>query len=159
MNQLKMSYMLKGIVIVIGVMGALFFVLMMPMLANDCRRSYSEAAYLYWPGLYYGWAIGVICYLALFQFWKICVEIGRDNSFSKENVKSLNLIGYLAIAAACLWFAGLIVLIVLGMISIGFFVLMFMAIIVSISISIIAIVLSHLVDKAYALKQENELTI
>ncbi len=159
MNQKKMSVMLKSIALIAGVMGLLFLAILMPVLADDCKRMYSEVAYLYWPGLCYGWLIGIIYYMALFQFWKICNEIGRDNSFSKENIKSLNIISILAILASGIWFAGIVGLILIKSISIGFFVLMSIAVLISLAVSVIATVLSHLVRKAYELKEESELTI
>ncbi|MBQ3584256.1 MAG: DUF2975 domain-containing protein [Lachnospiraceae bacterium] len=159
MNQKKMSILLKGIAIMVGIMGALFLIILMPMLAKDCKEIYKEFAYLYWPGICYGWLIGIICFGALYQFWKICNEIGKDNSFSMENIKSLNTISMLAFLVAAIWFAGLVGLIMIGSMSISFFLLMSLATLVSLAISIIAIVLSHLVRKAYELKQESELTI
>lgn len=159
MNQKKMSIMLKSIAVIAGIMGLLFLTILMPVLADDCRKMYSEAAYLYWPGLCYGWLIGIIYYMALFQFWKICNEIGRDNSFSKENIKSLNIISILAILAAGIWFAGIVGLILIKTISFSFFAMMSIAVLISLAVAVVATVLSHLVRKAYELKEESELTI
>ena len=159
MNQKRMSLMLKSVTIIIGLMGTVFFLILLPSLANDLRNGYKEVAYMYWPGLLYGWLIGVIVYAALYNLWEICCEIGKDNSFSNENIKYLNNIGVLAIIAVAVWFTGLVVLISINVISIAFFVLMVVGIIASVAIAIITIVLAHLVDKAYELKSENELTI
>lgn len=154
-----MCIMLKGITVMAAIMGTVFLTVLMPVLAIDCKRDYEEAAYLFWPGLCYGWIIGIMCYIALYQFWKICIEIGRDNSFSDENIKSLNIISKIALAVTVIWFAGLVGLIIIGSISIGFFILMAVAVIVSLAISIVATVLAHLVQKAYELKKEADLTI
>lgn len=154
-----MCIMLKGITVMAAIMGTIFLTVIMPVLAIDCKRDYEEAAYLFWPGLCYGWIIGIMCYIALYQFWKICIEIGRDNSFSNENIKSLNIISKIALAVTVIWFAGLVGLIIIGSISIGFFILMAVAVIVSLAISIVATVLAHLVQKAYELKKEADLTI
>ena len=85
MSQKEVSRWLKGITIAIGLMGVLFFFVVMPYMAQDRADTYPEVSYLMWPGMIYGWGIGVICYAILYQFWKVCVEIGRDNSFSAEN--------------------------------------------------------------------------
>lgn len=151
--------MLKGIAIMAGSIGLIFLAVLLPMLALDCRRMYEEAAFLFWPGLCYGWGIGILCYAALYQFWKICVQIGNDNSFSLENIRSLSIISKIAVIITLVWFAGLVGLIVTGFISIGFFILMALAVMLSLAVSIIATVLAHLVEKAYVLKQESELTI
>lgn len=159
MSQKKMCIMLKGITILAAVIGIVFLTVLMPMLAVECRRMDEESAYLFWPGLCYGWLIGIMCYIALFQFWKICNEIGKDNSFSAENVNSLNIISKIAIMVTVLWFAGLVGLIIIGSMSIGFFILMSVAVMVSMAVSIIATVLAHLVQKAYELKKDADLTI
>lgn len=159
MNQKKMSIMLKTIAVFAGIMGIICLAIIMPFMARECRIMYEEAAYLYWPGMCFGWLIGVLFFIALYQFWKICNEIGRDNSFSEENMRSLNIISVSALAAAGICFVGLVSLILNGTISIGFFVLMSLLVFVSLTISIIATVLSHLVKKAYELKQESEFTI
>lgn len=144
MNQKKMSVMLKGIAVTAGMMGLIFLAVMMPMLALDCRREYEEFAYLFYPGLAYGWLIGILAFAALYEFWKICTEIGRDNSFSKENVLSLNRISMIAMIEAGIWFVGLVGLIIIGSIGIGFIVLMTVAIVISLAISIIATVLAQI---------------
>lgn len=159
MSQKKMCIMLKGITILAAVIGIVFLTVLMPMLAVECKRMDEKTAYLFWPGLCYGWLIGIMCYIALFQFWKICNEIGKDNSFSAENVNSLNIISKIAIMVTVLWFAGLVGLIVIGSMSIGFFILMSVAVMVSMAVSIIATVLAHLVQKAYELKKDADLTI
>lgn len=159
MKQSVMAMWLKGITIVLGGMCVIFFGVLVPFLAYDCKRAFSEVAYLFWPGLIYGWSIGLLCFAALYQFFKICVQIGRDNSFSIENAKSLSLIGKLGIFAALEWFAGIVALIILKCIAPGIIILMIVAVIVSASVSIASIALSHLVMKAYELKQENEYTI
>lgn len=159
MSQTKMSVILKSISVVAIVMVTLFLTILMPILALECKATYDEVAYLFWPGLAYGWFIGGICYAALYQFWKICNEIAKDNSFSKENIKSLKIISGLGLFAAIVWFAGIVALIIMKCIGIGFFALMIFAIIVSLMISILAVALAHLVQKAYELKEEVELTI
>ena len=88
MSQKEVSKWLKVITILVGVAGIIFFFVVMPYMAYDVAAAYPEAAYLKWPGMIYGWGIGVICYAILYQFWKVCVEIGRDNSFSAENAKA-----------------------------------------------------------------------
>lgn len=159
MNQKKMSAMLKGIAIVAGMMLTVFLMIVMPMFAKECRAIYPKSKELYIPGLCYGWYLGILCYIALFQFAKICIQIGNDNSFSKENMKSLNIIGIIGMMAALSWFVIMITLVVIGSMSVAFFVMIVLAVMISISLSILATVLSHLVRKAYELKEENELTI
>ena len=107
----------------------------------------------------YGWCIAVICYAILYQFWKVCVQIGKDNSFSKENAKCFRNISHFALLLAVVWFAGIVFLAILAVRQPGISIFMITAVLLSVMISVLAAALSHLILKAYELKQENELTI
>lgn len=159
MERMEAAKWLKGITILIGVVGAVFFLVLMPMMAESCRQAYPAMAYLKWPGICYGWGIGVICYAVLFQFWKVCVQIGNDNSFSKENVKSFLVISRLTAVLAVIWFAGIVGLAFLKCLapSVGIFLLLI--VFIFIVLAVLAAALSHLICKAYELRRENELTI
>lgn len=159
MKQAEIARWLKGITWGIGIMGAIFFFLLVPVIAGEMRRDYPEAAFLYWPGLMYNFVIAAGCYAILFQFWTVCREIGRDNSFSKENVAAFKRISRLAVVLAVVWFAGLAGLTVMHYMQPGIMLFMIFAIFISFVAAICGAALSHLVFKAYELRQENELTI
>lgn len=159
MKQSEIAGWLKGITWAIGLMGAVFFFLLVPMLAGQMKQEYPEAAFLYWPGLAYSFVIAAGCYAVLFQFWRVCREIGRDNSFSKENAAAFKMISRLAAVLAGIWFAGLAGLAWMGYLQPGIMLFLIFAVFMSLVIAICAAALSHLVWKAYELKQENELTI
>lgn len=159
MKQGEISKWLKAISIGVSIMGLLFFFVIVPQLAREYRANNPDIAYLYWPGLCYGWFIAVIYYSALFQFWKISCEIGRDNSFSSENAKAMVNIAKLVALAAMAWFAGMLFLGFIKLLNPGFIILFCGASFGSIAISVMAAALSRLILKAYELKQENELTI
>ena len=105
MQQKEISRWLKAITIVLALMGAVFFLYIMPVLAMSWRDADESLAYLFMPGLLYGWCIAVICYAILYQFWKVCVQIGKDNSFSKENAKCFRNISLFAFLLAVVWLA------------------------------------------------------
>lgn len=159
MSQMEVSKWLKGITILTGLAGLLFFFLVMPMLAKDLAAGYPEAAYLMWPGIFYGWGIGVICYAILYQFWKVCVEIGRDNSFSAENARSFVVISRLAVLMAAVWFGGLVFLAVIRSLGPAFGIFMILITFICIVVAVLAAALSHLIYKSYELRKEQELTI
>ena len=96
MSQKQVADWLKGITLSIAGMGLLFFGLVVPYLAWDMAVTYPDYAALRVPGILYGWGIAVFCYAILYQFWKVCVQIGRDNSFSSENARSFVVISRLA---------------------------------------------------------------
>lgn len=160
MNQKEVSKWLKGITILTGIAGLVFFLLVMPFLAFDVAGVYPEVAYLKWLGIIYGWGIGIMCYAILFQFWKVCAEIGRDNSFSAENARAFKMISRFSVFTAGLWFAGILFLSMivhaLGP-AYGFFMLLLaFAFIV---LAVLSAALSHLVYKSYEMRKENDLTI
>ena len=159
MKQAEIAKWLKGITMVLALMGIVFFFVVMPMMAGDVAEANKEAAFLRWPGIIYGWGIGVLCYAVLFWFWKVCVEIGRDNSFSKENANSFKMISRLTLVMAVVWFVGLVVLQVGHFVNPFVGIFMILAMLISMIIAIMAAALSHLILKAYELKLENELTI
>lgn len=159
MKQAEIARWLKGITLGIGIMGAVFFFFLVPMLAGQMRQNYPEAAFLYWPGLLYSFLIAAGCYAVLYQFWTVCLEIGNDRSFSKENASAFKRISGIAVVLAVVWFAGIVGLAVLRCIQFGILIFMVFAVFISFAVAICAAALSHLVYKAYELKQDNELTI
>ncbi len=159
MKQMEVSKWLKVITILTGIAGLLFFFLVMPVLAWDMAQGYAEAAYLMWPGMIYGWGIGVICYAILYQFWKVCVEIGRDNSFSAENAHSFVIISRLMVFMAAVWFVGLVFLAVIHCLGPAFGIFMILCTFICIVVAVLAAALSHLIYKSYEMRQEQELTI
>ncbi|MDE6888149.1 MAG: DUF2975 domain-containing protein [Eubacterium sp.] len=159
MKQKEIAKWLKGITGGIGLMGMIFFFGLVPVIAGEMRRMYPEAAHLYWPGLCYNVVIAASCFMILYQFWTVCREIGRDNSFSMENAAAFKRMSRLAVLLAAEWFAGFAVLVALRSMQAGIMLLMLAAIFASFVVAICAAALSHLVLKAYELKLENELTI
>ena len=159
MKQIEISRWLKMITIAIAIIGMIFFLWIVPTLAEEMRDMYPEVAFLYWPGLIYGGLIAILCYLILFQFWKVCHEIGVDNSFSFENACSFKIMSRYAAIMAVIWFIGLVGLSIKNWLQAGIMLFMIFAIFASIVVAICTAALSHLVLKAYEMKKENELTI
>lgn len=159
MKQSEIARWLKVITCAIGILGAVFFFFLVPILAEEMKQGYPEAAFLYWPGLIYGYVIAAGCYAILYQFWTVCREIGRDNSFSKENAAAFKKISRLAVALAGVWSAGFAGLIIIGYVQPAIMLFIIFAVFLSFVVAICAAALSHLVWKAYELRQENELTI
>lgn len=159
MKQMEVAKWLKGITIVIGLMGLLFFFVVMPLLAEEMASEYPEVAFLYWPGMIYGWAIGALCYAVLYQFYQVCRRIGQDRSFSMENAKAFVVISRLLLVMGGIWFGGILFLAVFHWLNPAIMILMILAVLCSMILAILSAALSHLIRKAYELEQECELTI
>ena len=159
MQQMEVSKWLKSITILTAIAGLIFFFAVMPLMAREVAEEYPEAAYLMWPGMIYGWGIGVICYAILYQFWKVCVEIGRDNSFSAENAASFRIISRLAALLAGAWFGGVVFLAIVHALGPAFAIIMILFAFICVVVSVLAAALSHLIYKSYEMRRENDLTI
>ena len=96
----------------IGLLAAFVF---LPMLASALLEEFPAYQKWYWPCLIYGWVVLLPGFAGLWEFWKICVEIGRDNSFSQKNARSLFRICLLALTMAALLAVGVAALCLLGM--------------------------------------------
>lgn len=159
MQQKEIASWLKGITIIIACMGAVFFLWMLPVRLREVRELYPEAGVLYVPGLVYCAVTAVICYAILYQFWKVCRQIGVDNSFSEENARSLKIMSRLSVLMSLLWFCGLLAAALAGCMHVGIMMRMLFVVFAGIVFGICTAALSHLVLKAYEMKQENDYTI
>ncbi len=159
MKREEISKWLKGIVILLGIMALAFLIFFIPALANRCKEIYPEVAFLYWPMLIYVWVIGIGFYWMLILFWNVSCEIGKENSFSKENANSFRWISKIALGVGVLLFIGIVFLGVKYWLDPWCIVVMVVGILANITLSVLAAALSHLILKAYEMKKENELTI
>lgn len=159
MNQSRLSKWLKIVTVGLVVCGAILYLYVFPTFGNDLAQQNPEFAYCYWPWLTFLWLTSLPFYGALVIGWRIAEEIGRDNSFSRENAARLKWIAYLAAGDSAFMFIGNIVLLLLGMNHPGFVLASFFVVFAGIVITVVAAALSHLVLKAALLSEENELTI
>ena len=159
MKQKEISRWLKAITLLVGCMGLVILFLIVPIAANEMKIGYKEVAFLYWPGVIFVWGAGALAYSCLFLFWKVCTEIGKDNSFSRENATYFICISRITIIMALYFFFGGVVITVNGWIQVAILFLFVICVLICVAVSVLAAALSHLIRKAYEMKEENELTI
>ena len=140
----------------IGLLAAFVF---LPMLASALLEEFPAYQKWYWPCLIYGWVVLLPGFVGLWEFWKICVEIGRDNSFSQKNARALFRICLLALTMAALLAAGVAALCLLGMGLPALLIAMLGFAAACALVALLANALSQLVRRAAAIKSENDLTI
>ncbi len=149
MKQTKISYWLKGLVIVLAAMGILFF----------GGLTY-YVIYMEYSGLVvFVWYTAAFCYVILIEFWRVCTQIGKDNSFSMENTRAFHRMGLCGIAEAAGFAVRLLWLSVCGITTFPVAIFIIAEIILSLIFFILCEALSRLVQNAYEVKLENELTI
>ena len=112
-----------------------------------------------WSFVFFSWYTAVLCYGVLFQFWDVCTQIGRDNSFSLENVRSFHRMAILGVAAGIGYLVRMMYLIIAGGFRWPVFLYNLALILLSVVFVTLCEALSQLVRNAYEVKRENELTI
>ena len=140
-------------------LGLLAAFVLLPALASAMLEEYPAYQKWYWPGLVYCWIVLLPGFAGLWEFWKICVEIGRDNSFSQKNARSLFRICLLALTMAALLAVGVAALCLLGMGLPALLIAMLGFAAACALVALLANALAQLVRRAAAIKSENDLTI
>ncbi len=131
-----------------------------PVLANDFRSMYPEYAPLYWPGLIGVWMIAGLFTLGLYEYFLVCARIGKDRSFCRENVRSLERISLYMLVMACLWIAAIFAPGLLFRLDVGpVWILFLLCAMASAALGILACGLSKLLKRAGDIKEENDLTV
>lgn len=159
MTQKSLSKWLKGIIIGIAVCGAVIYCYLVPAYGQQAAEAYPEFSHCYVPWLTVIWVSAIPCYLGLYFGWKITGEIGRDNSFSMENARYLKNISMLALLDSGYFFLANLILLFLNMNHPGIFLISLFVEFAGVAVAVTAAALSHLVQKAAEIQNENELTI
>ena len=159
MTQISLSRWLKGILAGVGVCGGIIYFWLVPDLGRGLVEAYPEFSNCYWPWMGAIWVTAVPCGLAFCYAWGIAAEIGRDNSFSVKNARYLKYIAVLAVFDSGYFFAANLVLLFLGMNHPGIFLGSLFIEFAGVAVAVAAAGLSHLVQKAAEIQEENKLTI
>lgn len=136
---------------------AVLFLLYAPVLGLEVRDMMPEYAFLFWPALLYVWAIGGMYMAAMWQYMRISLRIGQDNSFCAENAQSLRVIGYLLLAGAGMW--ALLMIAAVAVKAGPEALVLLLAAMASGALGVLAYAIGLLVQRAAQLQEENELTI
>ena len=159
MKQKKISLWLKAVTIAIALMGLAFFG-SATAYAFAFRPDYNDPVPVYLrQNIVFLWVTAILCFLVLFFFWKIINEIGNDNSFSMENVKNFKSMAICGILIIFEYILRIIVWLIKGDLEFIPLTYTLLKIFVFIIFVVLCIAMSKLVQNAYEIKQENELTI
>ncbi len=157
MEHKKVSRLLILAGAVAGTGGMSILILLTSLAAVEFRNTYPELSGWFWPGMMYAWAVGALCFAALWEYLRISVRIGKNRSFCAENVRDLRLIAVLLLAAAGLFLAGAILILAMGFGPSWLWLLLAAA--ASGAMAILAYALSRLLNRAVQLQEENDLTV
>ncbi len=112
-----------------------------------------------WIDLIYVWAVGALCFASLWEAWRICGEIGRDNSFSRKNARSLRRISRYMAAACGLMAIGFALCLCTGLHAAPVPGLAALGTCIALVFALFASAMAELIEAGAALKDENDLTI
>ena len=157
MKRVALVRTLKGVVVFLAVLAAIFYGLVFP----DLIRSVGAEAFdwLVTPAIVAVSLSAIPIAVALVLFWRICTDIGRDNSFCHKNAWRLSGIGFCALADTAYCVVGTVTIFVITGGHPGVLLVAAAAILIGLAIALAAFLLSHLVLKAAEMKDENDLTI
>ena len=159
MKQKKLAKNLTAMGIVVTVMAAALFFVVFPVYGSKIAADYPEFSGAYVPVLIYTLVMSLPVWAAIYEYFRICREINRDNSFSDQTAKSLEKISVYAIADTILLFAGALILLFVNLMPLALLISSIVICVLGFGISVISAALSHLVLKAKNIKDENDLTI
>ena len=157
MKRVALVRTLKGVVVFLAVLAAIFYGFVFPLLVRDGGAV--DFSWLVTPAIVAVSISALPIVVALVLFWGICTDIGRDNSFCRRNAQRLSGIGFCAMADTAYCVVGTVTIFAITGGHPGVLLVATAAILVGLAIALAAFLLSHLVLKAAELKDENDLTI
>ena len=157
MKRVGLVRTLKGTILFLTAMVAVCYIVIFPNHIMELGRLNEDNAWLVTPGIVAVSLSAIPIAIALVLFWKICTEVGRDNSFCHKNASRLSGIGFCALVDTGYCAVGTVTLEILA--GSPVWVLGLMVCTVGLAIALAAFLLSHLVLKAADMKAENDLTI
>ncbi len=159
MKQKELSVWLRVVVVLIGVAVVFLGAVFLPMLGREAAEMNAELSYLFWPCLLYLETTILPVLASLVLAWLIFAEIGRDNSFCMANARRLRAISILALVDTLLYILWAVALGLLGALHPGVLIGSVCIVFMGVGFTVGAAALSHLAQKAAALKDENDLVI
>ena len=159
MEHRKMVKWLKFLVIFVAICGLILCTVVIPVVGRELSGVSPELGRYFKPWVTFVWVLAIPCFAALVHAWMIFSNIEKNKAFSMENAKHMEKISYLAGADTIALISGNIVLLILNINHPSVFLVFLMIGIIGIGISVAAAVLSHLIQKAANLQDENDLTI
>ncbi len=160
MKQSEMSGYLKIVTLGVGVFLLAFVLWFLPLIVRDTLVEAAGTAGYRGTCLLVGIS-AVPALLCLVRFWGICESIGQDRSFSPKNALRLKRMSQYMLTDAALYAGFLVWFFAAGWYQKAAWLLfaVLLAVFISVALTVLCAALSHLVQKAGELEEEQELTI
>ena len=160
MSQKELAKWLKVIVIIIAILSCLVFTVFVSSSIEIVVNDDPVFIPIIIPFKIYVWISAIPFYYALVLVWKICTDIGNDDSYSLGNIFRLKVISYLSVAE-CIYYAffPIFMLVVFNAAQPGFMIIIFTIMIVCLAFGFLSALLSRLAQKAHDYKTDSEVVI
>lgn len=155
-KQIKIAKWLKGLCVFLALLGILFFGGLTWYIFKSGNWFAEDASHFL---AYCSWYTCIVCYVILFQFWKVCCEIEKDNSFSLENARYFHNMMVCGGAFAAGYVVRIIYDLIIGFESPAPIIYAVVLTGLSFAFTVVCEALSQLIKNAYEVQLENELTI
>lgn len=155
-QQKKICNYLKALTVVLIALVLSFFT-GLTLYAFHLRETHSDSNI--WSFIFFSWFIAILCILVLILFWKVCTEIGNDNSFSLENASYFHKMALLGVVALVSYVIRPVYFAISRCFDLRTLVYSVFLILICAGFSILCEALSKLIKNAYEMKLENDLTI
>jgi len=132
---------------------------LIPSLGSHVVHSYPELESLYWPWLIFAWLVALPCFAILGLIWQASGAVKNDTVFTLRTAKIIKAGAIILFADTGFFFAGNVVLALLGMSHPGILLAAMIGDIFAVALAIFASVLARYITKAAALQEESEGTI
>ena len=156
MDNKKLSFILKAVIIFLAFLGIGTFAGLIPIGLSAIINQYPEFNNFYFPWLIFMIIASIPLFTILILGFLVSSEIGNDNSFSRKNVKRLKGVAYCLLIESIYFFVGNVTL---WFSNFNYPIVVLISFILSlfaVAIAIAVIVLAHLIKKAVELREENE---
>ena len=161
MKQKNMSRLLQALLLIAGLLGAVFFFAFLPFYGRELVQCAPEYAALFWPCLVWAWLFALPIFGAMIPGWRIFGSISAPGgAFTRKNSRDMQRISVLAFADALVFPAGMLTIGIMGAGSAPLTIVITpMVVFCCAAVGVVCYVLSRLIGDAAALREENDMTI
>ena len=150
---------LKIVIIGMGFCGLFVYGWCIPNICNKLCQLYPEYTLQFYAWMLFLLITVIPCYMVLLFAWRIANNIGKGEAFSYDNGKAFRGIFWMAATDALFFFGGNVIFLLCNLSRPIIFLVSLILLFFGIAIAVCAKAMSHLVDNAAAIQEENNGTI
>jgi hypothetical protein len=141
-----LSRCLKGILILITLVGFIFYFIMIPDTIKSMAINFPEFKYLVTPGIITIQISGIPVIIVIVAIWFLCSNITKDQLLCHSNTKYLSIIGYSSMLDIIYCFCFCVYLYTVGAFNPGVFIIFSIIIIIGLTVCFISFLLAQITN-------------